>query len=88
MQSKSLPGATQSREIYKAVIEAEEDQNHNENDAKDSDDFSDSGLSSAAPSSVMGESQQPIVCMEDDEFHSEEEKVRHLHVNTKLSEAV
>ena len=69
-----MPGATQNRDIRKAVNEAEEDQTHNEN-IKESEDFSDNGLGSVHSSTNMDDSQQQIVGMEDDDFASEDDKV-------------
>ena len=79
-QSKSLPGRTRNREIYEVVTEAQEKGNRNRNDNsdfKESEDVNDFGLGSLS-TPVMGESQQPIVSMDDDEFPSEEEKVSFL----------
>ena len=72
MQSKSLPGASRNKEIYKALIESEE-RKHNENgEFKESVDMSDSGITAVSMAACQN---TQIMSIEDDDFPSEDEKV-------------
>ncbi len=67
-----MPGASRYKDIYKAVIDAEEGKHNNENgELRGSEDMNDSGIIAVNPSSP----QQPIMSIEDDEFPSDDEKV-------------
>ncbi|XP_028401304.1 rho guanine nucleotide exchange factor 11-like isoform X2 [Dendronephthya gigantea] len=71
-RSKSLPGASRYRsDIYKAVKESEEAKLNENGEINDSEDLSDSGITSVN----MARPQQQIMSIEDDDFPSEDEKV-------------
>ena len=59
--------------MYRAVREAEIYKHNNENgEVKDNEDFNDAGITAVN----MTSPQQPIISIEDDEFPSDEEKVK------------